>query len=60
MDIKEKKIKVLNINNRIKCIIKKYNTSIVEFKEENNINNYLELDNKILNYIIYNIWQKWN
>ena len=40
MDIKEKKIKVLNINNRIKYIIKKYNTSIVEFKEENNINNY--------------------
>ena len=55
VDIKEGKVlKLLNINNRMKYINEKYNTAIIEIKEEDNIDNYIDLDDKILNDIIYN------
>ena len=53
--IKEKKkIKELNLNDRIKYTKKKqeYDTTIIEIKEEDDINNYLELDDKIIKDII--------
>ena len=49
--IKDKKIKELNLNNRIKYTSRsRYNdTTIIEIKDEDKIvNNYLELDYKIL------------
>ena len=57
--IKDKKIKELNLNNRIKYTSRsRYNdTTIIEIKDEDKIvNNYLELDYKILlNYTKKNI-----
>ena len=42
----------INIKNRMKYINKLYNIIIIEIKEEDNINNYLELDDNIINNII--------
>ena len=53
--IKEKKkIKELNLNDRIKYTKNKeeYDITIIELKEEDDINDYLELDDKIINDII--------
>ena len=52
----EKHIRKLNLNNRIKYTKKKeeYDITIIEIKEEDGINNFLELDDKIINNIITN------
>ena len=51
----EKKYRELNLNNRIKYTNMEYDITIIEIKEEDKIdNNYLELNDKILNDIIYN------
>ena len=46
--------KKLNLNNRIKYTNKEYDISIIEIKEEDEINNFLELDINILNDILNN------
>ena len=52
LDIKEEKeIKKINLNNRMKYTNKEYDSTIIELKEEDNIKNYIELDEKILNGI---------
>ena len=51
----EKNKKYINLNkNRKKYTNEKYDITIIEIIEEDNINNYLELDDKILNDIINN------
>ena len=50
---KENNIKKLNLNNRIKYTNKEYDITIIEIKK-NEINNYLELDDNIINDIINN------
>ena len=52
----EKKLKYLNLDNRIKYTNKKeeYDITIIELKDEDEINNFLELDDKIINDIIKN------
>ena len=57
LDIKaENKIKVLNLNNRMKYTSdeKQYDTTIIEIKEEDDIKNFLELDDIIINGLIKN------
>ena len=57
LDIKaEDDIKVIILNNnRKKYTNKEYDLTIIEIKEEDNINNYLELDDIIINDISNNI-----
>ena len=56
IDIEEEKnIKKLNLNNRMKYTNEKYDITIIEIKKEDEINNYLELDDNIINDIINNI-----
>jgi len=52
----EKKYKELNLNDRIKYTNKKkeYDITIIEIKENDGINNFLELDDKIINGIMTN------
>ena len=50
ISIGKKEEKYLNMNNRRKYSSKKYNTSIIEIKEEDEIKNYLNLDSNILIY----------
>ena len=52
----EKEIRKLNLNDRIKYTNNKeiYDITIIEIKEEDEIKNYLELDDNILNDIIKN------
>ena len=51
----EKNKKYINLNkNRKKYTNEKYDITIIEIIEEDNINNYLELDDKILNDIVNN------
>ena len=50
----ESNIKKLNLNKRKKYTNKDYDTTIIEIKKEDEINNYLELDDNILNDIIKN------
>jgi hypothetical protein len=50
----EKQERLLSLSNRIKYSSRGYNISIIEIKEEDKINNYLELDDKILNDILNN------
>ena len=45
----------LNLNHRKKYINKENYVAIIEIKEEDGINDFLELDDKIINDIIYNI-----
>ena len=55
LDIKaENKIKILNLNNRMKYTSDKgqYDTTIIEIKEEDNIENFLELDDLIIDDLI--------
>ena len=47
-------IKKLNLNNRMKYTNKEYDITIIEIKNEDEINNYLELDDNIINDIINN------
>ena len=50
----EENEKVINLNNRLRYTSKKYDTTIIEIKEEDKINNFLELDDDIINNIINN------
>ncbi len=53
--IEDEKIeKDINLNNRLIYTSKEYDTSIIEIKEKDNINNFLELDEGIINSIIHN------
>ena len=45
----EKEMKLLNLKDRLIYLSKKYNTTIIEIKEEDNINNFIELDKNMLN-----------
>ena len=55
IDIKiEGEVKEINLNYRIKYTNKDYDITIIEIKEKDNINNYLELDEDIINDIINN------
>ena len=52
-DIKEETDKInINLNNRMKYTSEEYDTTIIEIKEKDNIRNYLELDDIIINDII--------
>ena len=56
IDIKEEtEIKEIELNNRIKYTNKEYDITIIEIKEKDNINYFLELDDIIINDIINNI-----
>ena len=46
------KVKIINLNNRIKYTNTEYDITIIELKEEDDIQNFLELDNNILNNIL--------
>ena len=50
-----KSTKTINLNDRIKYTNKTFGITIIEIKEEDKINNYLELDEIIINDIINNI-----
>ena len=51
----ENKPKELNLNNRLIYTNKeKYDTTIIEIKKDDEINNYMELDDNIYNDIIFN------
>ena len=55
LDIKEvETMKVIKLNNRMKYTNEEYDITIIEIKEEDNINDYLELDEVILNDIVKN------
>ena len=45
----EKQIRIMSLNGRKKYTSKKYDVTIIEIKEKDNLNNYLELDEYILN-----------
>ena len=55
---KESKSKWINLKDRLKYTNKYYDITIIELKESDNINNYLELDEQIINDIIVNIHNK--
>ena len=56
LDIKEEEnIKEIILNKRMKYTNEEYDITIIEIKEEDNINNYLELDDIIINDILNNI-----
>ena len=44
----DKEIRKLELNNRIKYTNKEFDITIIEIKEKDNINNYLELDENIM------------
>ena len=46
--------KNIDLNNRLKYTNKEYDITIIEIKEEDEINNYLELDDNLINDIINN------
>ena len=50
----ENNIRKLNLNNRMKYTNEEYDITIIEIKKEDEINNYLELDDNIINDIINN------
>ena len=50
----ENNIRKLNLNNRIKYTNEEYDITIIELKNEDEINNYLELDDILINDIINN------
>ena len=50
----EEKIKKINLNNRMKYTSKEYDITIIELKNEDNIKNYLDLDDIILDNILNN------
>ena len=49
------KYREIKLDNRMKYTNKDYDITIIEIKEEDKINNYLELDEIIINDIINNI-----
>jgi len=51
---KENNIRKFNLNNRMKYANEEYDITIIEIKEKDGINNYLELDDNIINDIIKN------
>ena len=51
---KEKVLKKLKLKNRRTYTNEKYDVTIIEIKKEDNINNYLELDDKMINDILNN------
>ena len=56
LDIKEEQnTKDINLDNRMKYTNKDYDITIIEIKEKDNINNYLELDDIIIDDILNNI-----
>ena len=56
LDIEEEaNTKYLNLNNRINYTSEKYDTTIIELKENDEIKNYLQLDEKIMEDIMNNI-----
>ena len=52
---KDSKIKSLNVKDRLKYTNRIYDITIIELKESDNINNYLELDDTILDDIVINL-----
>ena len=46
--------KILNLNNRIKYTNEEFNITIIEIKDDDKINNFLELDDAIIKDIIMN------
>ena len=55
LDIKnEENIKTINLNNRLKYTNEDYDVTIIEIKNEDNVNHYLEIDDKVINDIINN------
>ena len=50
----EHKSKIINLDGRKKYTDKEFDITIIEIKDSDNINNYLELDNSIINDIIDN------
>ena len=54
----ESEIKEINLNNRIKYTNQDYDITIIEIKEEDNVNNYLELDKNIMKKGINNTYVK--
>ena len=55
IDIKEEnEIKEIGLNNRMKYTNEEYDITIIEIKEKDNIKNYLELDDIIMNDILNN------
>ena len=52
--MEESENKIINLDNRKKYTNEEYDITIIEIKEEDNINNYLELDDNIINDILYN------
>ena len=54
----EEKTKKINLNDRIKYTNKKYDITIIEIKKEDNIKNYLVLDDLIMDDILNNINKK--
>ena len=48
----EKDIKTINLNNRLKYTNEDQDITIIELKKEDNISNYLKLDDKIINDIL--------
>ena len=56
LDIKEEtENKIIDLNNRMKYTDEEYDITIIEIREEDNINNYLEIDDIIINDILNNI-----
>ena len=56
IDIEEEKdSKIIDLKTRIKYTSEKYDITIIELKEKDNINNYLDLDDCIMNDILDNI-----
>ena len=55
LDIKEKKDVIqLNLNDRLKYTNEKFDVTIIELKENDNIKDFMELDDNIINDIIEN------
>ena len=52
--IGNKKQKIINLNNRRKYTNKDLDITIIELKKSDGINNFLELDDKVFNYIMKN------
>ena len=50
--MEENNTKIINLNNRKKYTNEEYDITIIEIKDEDNINNYLELDDIIINNIL--------
>ena len=55
INIKEEtEIEKINLNDRMKYTNEEYDITIIEIKDQDNIKNYLELDDTIINDILFN------